>query len=243
MSVTSPASPVQERETFVLLPAVDISAGLASQVIDGDRDPMRVAQGWVDRGAGWIHLVDLDLAFGRGQNHALVSELIAALPVPVQLSGGITDLARLEDALRAGARRVVTSSAALAEPEWLARAIAEHGDRIAVGVDVADEQVVARGSRRRFGPVSTALPGIAALGASCHVVADASRDGTRAGSDLTLFAGLGRALGRVIASGGVAGLEDLRALAAAPGVTGAVVGAGLYAGGFSLEEAQAMVQR
>ncbi|HLS40715.1 MAG TPA: HisA/HisF-related TIM barrel protein [Ornithinicoccus sp.] len=224
-----------------LLPAVDVAGGRAVQVVDaGDPDPYAVALRWVHQGARWLHLVDLDRAFGRGENADLLAEVVGTVPVPVQLSGGIADEAALEWALGTGARRVVLSSAALGEEDRVAEVVRVHGDRVALGVDVRGDQVVARGTDLRIGPLDEVLEFLASLPEATLVVADASRDGTRAGTDLDLFARVAAAVPhRVVASGGVASLADLRRLTTLPGrgVHGVVLGSALYHGAFTLAEA------
>lgn len=228
-----------------LLPAVDVAGGRAVQVVGaGDPDPYAVALGWVHDGATWVHLVDLDRAFGRGENSALLAEVVSAVPVPVQLSGGIADEAALEWALGTGARRVVLSSLALAERDWIGRVARVHPDRVALGLDVRGDHVVARGTSRTLGPLDETLEFLATLPEVTIVVADASRDGTRSGSDLGLFTRVAGAVPhRVVASGGVAGLEDLRRLRNLPGrgVHGVVLGSALYHGSFTLTEALEVV--
>lgn len=226
----------------LLLPAVDIAAGRAAQVVgNGPDDPSAVARGWLTQGAEWLHLVDLDMAFGRGDNAGLLAGLVAALPVPVQLSGGVADEDRLQQCLATGAARVVLSSAALRDPDWVLARSAELGPRLAVGVDVADGQVVARGSDVRLGPLDDVLAPLVEAGCRVLLVADAGRDGTRRGADLDLFA---RVLAQVdpdrtavIASGGVAGPEDLSRLCGLPGLAGVVLGSALYHGRVGLPEA------
>lgn len=229
---------------LTLLPAVDVAAGRAAQVVGGGPDdPGEVARGWIAQGATWLHLVDLDRAFGRGDNADLLARLVEELPVPVQLSGGLADEGSIAWALGTGARRVVLASSVLADPGLVERLVAEHGDRVVVAVDVRDGQVVSRGTALDLGPVDDVLAGhpVAGRGVSHVLVADAGRDGSRRGSDVGLFARVaGLVHAEVTASGGVAGLDDLRALAAlsGEGVSGAVLGAALYHGAFSLAEAQ-----
>lgn len=234
---------------LTLLPAVDVAGGRVDQVVDGDDDPRRTAAGWVARGATWIHLVDLDQAFGRGDNAALLADLVADLrsgatsgrPVRVQLSGGLTDEATVERASATGADRVVLASSVLADPQLLARLLHRHGDRLVPAVDVRDGQVVSRGTDLRLGPLEAVVKANPALRGAAHVlVADASRDGTRTGADLDLFATAAELLDTpVVASGGIATLEDLRGLRAltAGGVGSAVLGAALYHRAFTLEQA------
>lgn len=225
-----------------LLPAVDVASGRAAQVVGGgEHDPYAVALGWVHAGARRVHLVDLDRAFGRGENSRLLAEVVDTLPVPVQLSGGVTDAATLEWALSTGAWRVVLSSAALADRPWVAEVARTHSDRLALGLDVRGDQVVARGSDTWVGALDDVLGFVAELpGELTLVVADADRDGTRHGSDTALFRRVAGVTRRpVVASGGVATLEDLRALRGlrSQGVSGAVLGSALYHRAFTLAEA------
>lgn len=224
-----------------LLPAVDISGGRASQVVgDGPDDPAEVAAGWVAAGARWVHLVDLDRAFGRGHNLDLLTRLVAAQPVPVQVSGGIGDEDTLTAALAMGATRVNLTSTALRDPAWVMDVVRAHGDRIAVGIDVAGGAVVARGTDAWLGALDTVLALLDGSGCRTYVVADASRDGRLHGADTDLFRHVAeRVDGQVIASGGVASLEDLVRLRALTGVgvRGVVLGAALYHGAFTLTEA------
>ncbi len=226
---------------LTLLPAVDVAGGRAAQVVEGDDDPLRVARAWVAEGARWVHLVDLDRAFRRGTDLPLLAEIVDALPVPVQLSGGLDTPEAVEQALATGARRVNLAVTALREPGWVAALVREHGDRIAVGLDVLGDRVVARGSGEDLGPlddvVATVREALAEARPGAYVVADAGRDGRRTGADLRLFAGLvDRLDAPLLASGGVASLADLAGLRSA-GVTGVVLGAALYHGVFTLGEA------
>jgi len=233
--------------TFTLLPAVDVADGTAVRLVHGAAgtetrygDPREAALAWQRDGAAWVHLVDLDAAFGRGSNAPLLAEVIAALDVHVELSGGIRDDASLTAALATGARRVNIGTAALEQPDWVTRAIAEHGDRIAVGLDVRGDTLSARGWTRDGGDLWTTLARLDEAGCARYVVTDIRRDGAMAGPNLDLYRRLCAATeAPVIASGGVSSLADLRALAAlAPlGVEGAVVGKALYAGAFTLPEA------
>lgn len=227
---------------LTLLPAVDVSAGRAVQVVDGGRtDPLGVAGDWVAQGARWVHLVDLDRAFGRGTDLPLLAEVVAALPVPVQLSGGLDRPEVVEQALATGARRVNLAATALRDPAWVAALVREHGDRVAVGIDVLGGRVVARGSGQDLGTleevVGTVREALAEARPGAYVVADAGRDGRRSGADLGLFADLVTRLDApVIASGGVADLSDLVGLRTT-GVAGVVLGAALYHRAFTLGEA------
>ncbi len=237
--------------SFTLLPAVDVADGTAVRLVHGEAgtetaygDPRDAALAWQRDGAEWVHLVDLDAAFGRGSNAALLAEVIKALDVRVELSGGIRDDESLAAALASGAARVNVGTAALEHPEWVARAIDRHGDRIAVGLDVRGSTLAARGWTRDGGDLWAALARLDAAGCARYVVTDIRRDGTLTGPNLDLYRQVCAATDRpVVASGGVSTLADLRALAGLGplGVEGAVVGKALYAGAFTLPEALAAV--
>lgn len=234
---------MSEAAPLTLLPAVDVAAGRAAQVVDGATDdPYRVAMGWVERGATWIHLVDLDRAFGRGDNADLLEDLTTRLPVPVQLSGGLGTASSIDWAAGTQAERLVLASSTLGDADLLVSAVERHGrDRVVAAVDVRRGRVVSRGTGLDLGRVQDVLPGHPVLGLTARIlVADAARDGSRQGSDVTLFAEIA-ALGtaEVTASGGVAQLADLHALRALTGrgVTEAVLGAALYHDEFTLEQA------
>jgi phosphoribosyl isomerase A len=236
-----------------LLPAVDVAGGRAVRLVQGAADtetgygdPLNAALAWQQAGARWIHLVDLDAAFGRGSNAALLASLIARLSVAVELSGGIRDDASLAAALATGCARVVVGTAAMQDPGWVRRTIAEHGDRIAVALDVRGARLAARGWTADGGDLIEVLTRLEADGCARYVVTDVTRDGTLAGPNLGLLRQVCARTSRpVIASGGVASLADLRAVAAlAPlGVEGAIVGKALYAGAFTLQQALAEVGR
>lgn len=238
---TAGAGVARPHAGLTLLPAVDIAGGRASQVVgDADDDPARVAAGWVAQGAHWLHLVDLDRAFGRGDNAQTIAELVAAQPVQVQVSGGICDEASLAVALATGAARVNLASTALRDRDWVRAVVREHPDRIAVGIDVRGHEVVARGSDARLGALDDVLADLDGTGCRTYVVADASRDGSLHGADDNLFRYVAeRVDGQVVASGGVASLQDLERLTTLVpvGVTGVVLGAALYHGTFTLTEA------
>jgi 1-(5-phosphoribosyl)-5-[(5-phosphoribosylamino)methylideneamino] imidazole-4-carboxamide isomerase/N-(5'phosphoribosyl)anthranilate isomerase len=228
---------------------VDVSGGQAVRLVQGEAgsetaygDPLEAAVAWQHAGAEWIHLVDLDAAFGRGSNGPQLAELIARLDVKIELSGGIRDDDALTTALATGCRRVVVGTAALENPDWVRAAIAEHGDRIAVGLDVRGTRLAARGWTSDGGELDDALDRLEADGCERYVVTDIDKDGMLRGPNLEL---LRRVCARtdkpVIASGGVSSLADLHAIAGlAPiGVEGAIVGKALYAGAFTLEDALA----
>jgi len=234
-----------------LLPAVDVAGGLAVRLVQGAAgtetsygEPADAALAWQEAGAQWIHLVDLDAAFGRGSNGEQLADLIARLSVAVELSGGIRDDKSLAAALATGCRRVVIGTAALEEPEWVAAMIAEHGDRIAVGLDVRGTRLAARGWTTDGGELDDALDRLEAAGCARYVVTDIEKDGMLRGPNLSLLRRVCARTDRpVVASGGVSSLADLRAIAGLVplGVEGAIVGKALYAGAFTLPEALAVV--
>jgi len=236
----------------VLLPAVDVAGGQAVRLVQGAAgtetsygDPLEAALGWQRDGAQWVHLVDLDAAFGRGSNADLLAGVVARLDLAVELSGGIRDDASLAAALATGCARVNIGTAALEDPAWCARAIAEHGERIAVGLDVRGTTLSARGWTRDGGDLFEVLARLDAEGCARYVVTDVHRDGTLTGPNLDLLRRVCAATDRpVVASGGVSSLDDLRSLAGLVplGVEGAVVGKALYAGAFTLPEALAAVR-
>ena len=238
--------------SLVLLPAVDVADGQAVRLVQGEAGtetsygaPLDAALAWQSAGAEWIHLVDLDAAFGRGSNHALLAEVTGKLDVKVELSGGIRDDDSLAAALATGCGRVNIGTAALENPEWCRRIIAEHGDRIAVGLDVRGTALAARGWTREGGDLWEVLDRLEADGCPRYVVTDVTKDGTLRGPNTELLRDVcGRTDKPVIASGGVSSLDDLRALAGLVpvGVEGAIVGKALYAGAFTLEEALAAVR-
>jgi 1-(5-phosphoribosyl)-5-[(5-phosphoribosylamino)methylideneamino] imidazole-4-carboxamide isomerase/N-(5'phosphoribosyl)anthranilate isomerase len=233
--------------SFTLLPAVDVAGGQAVRLVQGAAgtetsygDPLAAALAWQDAGAQWIHLVDLDAAFGRGSNAPLLANVVARLGVAVELSGGIRDDASLAAALATGCARVNVGTAALERPDWVRGIIADHGDRVAVGLDVRGNKLAARGWTRVGGDLDEALARLDADGCARFVVTDVTKDGTLTGPNLDLLRRVcARTARPVIASGGVSSLDDLRAIAAlAPlGVEGAIVGKALYAGAFTLEQA------
>jgi 1-(5-phosphoribosyl)-5-[(5-phosphoribosylamino)methylideneamino] imidazole-4-carboxamide isomerase/N-(5'phosphoribosyl)anthranilate isomerase len=234
-------------ERLVLLPAVDVAAGQAVRLVRGEAgtetsygDPVEAALAWQRAGAEWVHLVDLDAAFGRGSNRELLAGVVKALDVKVEMSGGIRDDASLAAALDAGAARVNLGTAALEDPVWCAGAIAAHGDRVAVGLDVRGTTLSARGWTRDGGDLWEVLARLDREGCARYVVTDVNSDGMLTGPNLELLRELCARTDRpVIASGGVSSLRDLRALRELVplGVEGAIVGKALYAGAFTLEEA------
>jgi phosphoribosyl isomerase A len=232
---------------FVLLPAVDVADGQAVRLVRGAAgtetaygDPISAALTWQENGARWVHLVDLDAAFGRGSNRDLLAEVVGTLDVDVELSGGIRDDESLTAALATGARRVNIGTAALENPDWVRRIIGDYGDRIAVGLDVRGTTLAARGGTHEGGELFDVLARLDADGCARYVVTDVDRDGTLGGPNVELLRDVCAATDRpVVASGGVSSLDDLRSLAklSADGVEGAIVGKALYAGSFTLPEA------
>jgi phosphoribosylanthranilate isomerase len=236
--------------TLDLLPAVDVADGQAVRLVQGAAgsetsygEPLAAALDWADQGATWVHLVDLDAAFGRGQNRPLladVSRQLADRGVRVELSGGIRDDASLDAALATGATRVNLGTAALEDPHWVRRAIGRVGDRIAVGLDVRGTTLSARGWTRDGGELFDVLARLDAEGCARYVVTDVRRDGTLTGPNLDLLREVCARTDRpVVASGGVSTLADLQQLTAleTDGVEGVIVGKALYAGAFTVGEA------
>jgi 1-(5-phosphoribosyl)-5-[(5-phosphoribosylamino)methylideneamino] imidazole-4-carboxamide isomerase/N-(5'phosphoribosyl)anthranilate isomerase len=232
---------------LVLLPAVDVSQGRAVRLVRGvaesERvfgDPIDAALEWQRQGARWIHLVDLDAAFGRGNNRDIIRQVVGRVDVDVEVSGGIRDDDSLRDALATGCRRVNMGTAALEDPRWCARVIAEYLDRIAIGLDVRESTLAARGWTRDGGQLYDVLARLDRDGCQRYVVTDVTKDGTLAGPNLDLLRAVCSRTDRpVIASGGVSRLEDLRNLADLTpiGVEGAIIGTALYTGAFTLQEA------
>ncbi|MEO5653995.1 MAG: bifunctional 1-(5-phosphoribosyl)-5-((5-phosphoribosylamino)methylideneamino)imidazole-4-carboxamide isomerase/phosphoribosylanthranilate isomerase PriA [Marmoricola sp.] len=230
-----------------LLPAVDIAGGQAVQLVQGVAgsekrfgDPVEAALRWQEAGAEWIHLVDLDAAFGRGHNRDLLARIVGTLDIDVEMSGGIRDDESLAAAMTAGCRRVNIGTAALEQPQWCAAAIASHGDRIAIGLDVRGRTLAARGWTRDGGDLYDVLARLDAEGCARYVVTDVNKDGMLQGPNLELLRSVCDQTDRpVVASGGITELSDLEALMGLvdSGVEGAIVGTALYEGRFDLAEA------
>jgi phosphoribosylanthranilate isomerase len=238
---------MSELPTLELLPAVDISDGQAVQLVQGVAgtggqfgDPWEAAKAWQDQGAEWIHLVDLDAAFGRGSNRELIGSIVGRLDIKVELSGGIRDTDSLVAALATGCRRVNIGTAALEDPEWTAAIIAEHGDRVAIGLDVRGTTLAARGWTREGGDLWETLARLDSEGCARYVVTDVNKDGMLQGPNVELLHEVCARTDRpVVASGGVSTLDDIRALRGlvGDGVEGAIIGSALYKGAFTLPEA------
>ena len=234
---------------LVLFPAVDIADGKAVRLVQGEADsatsygdPVEAAADWADQGAEWIHLVDLDAAFGRGENRAVIRRVIRAMKgrLQVELSGGIRDDESLERAVEMGVKRVNLGTAALENPDWAASVINRYGDLIAVGLDVRGTTLAARGWTKEGGDLWEVLDRLEAANCSRYVVTDVTKDGTLKGPNLQLLRDIAERTDRpIIASGGVATLDDVADLRdlVPVGVEGAIIGKALYAGAFTLREA------
>ena len=230
-----------------LLPAIDVKGGRAVRLVQGELAaesqyglPIEVAQEFVAAGAQWIHLVDLDAAFGIGSNAALLEEVIKSVDIKVELSGGIRDDESLRRALATGCKRVNLGTAALENPEWTAKVISEFGDRIAVGLDVRGHTLAARGWTKEGGDLFETIERLDRDGCARYIVTDVAKDGTLTGPNLELLREVCAATNKpVVASGGVSTLDDLIAIRAltAIGVEGSIVGKALYAGAFTLQQA------
>jgi phosphoribosyl isomerase A len=241
--------------TFTLLPAVDVAEGQAVRLVQGQSgtetsygDPLEAALAWQRAGAQWVHLVDLDAAFGRGSNRALLASVVRRLDVRVELSGGIRDDASLDASLATGCARVNLGTAALENPEWAGKVVAAHGEQVAVGLDVRitdrGHRLAARGWTTDGGDLWEVLDRLDAAGCCRYVVTDVSKDGTLLGPNIELLRDVcARTDAPVIASGGVSSVDDLARLStlASAGLEGAIVGKALYAGNFTLQEALAAV--
>ena len=233
--------------TLELLPAIDIRGGRAVRLVQGELrnesqfgDPIDVARDFQRAGAEWIHLVDLDAAFGIGSNYDLILNVIKSIDLKIELSGGIRDDHSLRRALATGCQRVNLGTAALEDPSWTAEVIAEFGDRIAVGLDVRGHTLAARGWTKEGGELFETIERLDRDGCARYVVTDVAKDGTLKGPNLELLREVCAATSApVIASGGVSNLEDLRELRTLTeiGVEGAIVGKALYAGNFTIEDA------
>jgi phosphoribosyl isomerase A len=231
-----------------LLPAVDVADGKAVRLTQGEAgsetdygSPLEAAQTWISAGAEWIHLVDLDAAFGRGDNREVIQEVVdACRGVKIELSGGIRDDASLEAALSAGATRVNLGTAALEDPAWTEKVIAKFGDQIAVGLDVRGTTLAARGWTQEGGELFDVLERLEQAGCARYVVTDVTKDGTLKGPNLELLKQVMEKTSRpVVASGGISTLEDIHALRQLVplGLEGAILGKALYAKRFTLEQA------
>ncbi|CAB5062600.1 unannotated protein [freshwater metagenome] len=238
---------------LILLPAVDVKDGQAVRLVQGALenetkygDPLDAALDFQNAGAEWIHLVDLDAAFGIGSNAELLAKVVGALDVKVELSGGIRDNESLDRALATGCARINLGTAALENPDWTAQVIAKHGEKIAVGLDVRGHTLAARGWTTEGGNLFETIERLDRDGCARYVLTDVEKDGTLMGPNINLLKEVAAATDRpIIASGGVSSLADLEALRELTGigVEGAIVGKALYAGAFTLSEALARVSK
>jgi len=236
-----------------LLPAVDVKDGRAVRLVQGELsaetaygNPLEVALEFQAAGAEWLHLVDLDAAFGRGENSALLAEVVGKLDIKVELSGGIRDDESLRRALATGCTRINLGTAALENPEWTAKIISEFGDRIAVGLDVRGHVLAARGWTTERGDLFETIERLERDGCARYVVTDVTKDGTLQGPNVQLLQEVCSVTKKpVVASGGISSLADIESLMAlnAMGVEGAIVGKALYAGAFTLQEALELTKR
>jgi phosphoribosyl isomerase A len=236
-----------------LLPAVDVKDGRAVRLVQGELsaetaygNPLEVALEFQAAGAEWLHLVDLDAAFGRGENSALLAEVVGKLDIKVELSGGIRDDESLRRALATGCRRINLGTAALENPEWTAKIIQEYGDRIAVGLDVRGHVLAARGWTKEGGDLFETIERLERDGCARYVVTDVTKDGTLQGPNVQLLQEVCAVTKKpVVASGGISSLADVESLMAlnAIGVEGAIVGKALYAGAFTVQEALELTKR
>ncbi|CAN2203662.1 HisA Phosphoribosylformimino-5-aminoimidazole carboxamide ribonucleotide (ProFAR) isomerase [Candidatus Nanopelagicaceae bacterium] len=236
-----------------LLPAVDVKDGRAVRLVQGELsaetaygNPLEVALEFQEAGAEWLHLVDLDAAFGRGENSALLAEVVGKLDIKVELSGGIRDDETLRRALATGCTRINLGTAALENPDWTAKIISEHGDRIAVGLDVRGHVLAARGWTKEGGDLFETIERLERDGCARYVVTDVTKDGTLQGPNVQLLQEVCAVTKKpVVASGGISSLADIESLMAlnASGVEGAIVGKALYAGAFTVQEALELTKR
>lgn len=230
-----------------LLPAVDVQDGQAVRLVQGEYgtatnygDPFDAAMGWQEAGAEWLHLVDLDAAFGHGNNREIIRRITGELGIKIELSGGLRDDASLDEALAMGATRVNLGTAALENPEWTAKVIEKYGDKIAVGLDVRGDKLATRGWVEEGGNLWDVLGQLEEAGCARYVVTDITKDGTLTGPNTELLVKIAEHTGKpVIASGGISTLDDIAKLSTMvdQGIEGAIIGKALYAGQFTLQEA------
>ena len=235
---------------LILLPAVDVKGGQAVRLVRGELAnqsnygaPLDAALDFQSAGAEWIHLVDLDAAFGTGSNHEILADVIKKLDIKVELSGGIRNEESLKRALDTGCERINLGTAALENPDWTASVVSRFGERIAVGLDVRGHTLAARGWTKEGGDLFETIERLDRDGCSRYVVTDVNKDGTLQGPNLALLREVCSATNKpVIASGGVSTLDDVRALRALTeiGIEGSIVGKALYSGAFTLQEALAV---
>jgi 1-(5-phosphoribosyl)-5-[(5-phosphoribosylamino)methylideneamino] imidazole-4-carboxamide isomerase/N-(5'phosphoribosyl)anthranilate isomerase len=236
-----------------LLPAVDVSEGKAVRLTQGERgteqafgNPLEVALNWQNLGAEWIHLVDLDRAFGTGSNFSQLAEVVGALDIKVEISGGIRDDESLAAALATGASRVNLGTAALENPQWTSKVISDFADKIAIGLDVRGKTLSARGWTKDGGDLFETLERLERDGAARYVVTDVTKDGTLQGVNTELLKEIANFTNKpLVASGGIGSLKDIEQLLPLTeiGVEGAILGKALYAKAFTLPEALQIANR
>ena len=232
---------------LILLPAVDVSNGQAVRLVQGELgsetvygSPLDAALNFQEQGAEWIHLVDLDAAFGRGDNYLLLKEVVEKLDINVELSGGIRDDDSLNRALSTGAKRINLGTAALENPEWTRKVIQLHNEKIAIGLDVRGRTLAARGWTKEGGDLFETLKRLDQDNAARYVVTDVKKDGTLTGPNIDLLTEISKFTKKpLIASGGISELDDLVKLKSLVniGVEGAIVGKALYSNKFTLKQA------
>ena len=235
--------------SFELLPAIDVSNGLSVRPDENSNEsfgsPIDISSAWIASGAKWIHLVDLDAAYGRGEKRKLIAEVAASCSdIKLQVSGGIRDSESLAAALATGATRINLASSGLLNMGWVEQAIKSHGDRISVSLDVSGSRVIARGTKEDVGELDQILIQLEKIGCARYVVTDVARDGSLAGPNIELLEQvLAQTSKPVIASGGISELSDLEELVTlrTKGLAGAILGKALYVGRFSLEQALQVV--
>lgn len=233
-------------DPLLLLPALHLVGGQAVQITRGAETPSQplgdavaLARRWADEGVQWLHVIDVDAAFGHGDNASLVQAIVDSVPAHVQVAGGIRDDASLVRALNSGAARVTLGTAALADPDWCRAAIKHAGDRLAVGLDVDSDALRANG----WPPDENVLTAVTMLdeaGAQHYVVRCTAADGTKSGPSYELLGAIcARTQGGVMAMGGISNLEDLRRLRGLVpiGVEGVIVATALHDGSISVPEA------
>lgn len=232
---------------FEILPAIDVKGGKAVRLVQGELsaetqygEPVQVAQEFAAAGARWIHLVDLDAAFGQGSNFPLIQKVIESVDLEIELSGGIRDEESLIKALSTGCNRINLGTAALENPEWTEDVIARFGEKVAVGLDVKGRELSSRGWTKDGGDLFETIERLDRAGCSRYVVTDISRDGTLTGPNLDLLREITNFTKTpIIASGGISSIKDVKNVSALSkdGVEGVIIGKALYSGAFTLLQA------